>query len=97
MGHLVRHEGYFDDRSELAVGNSLRHRSIPAEERNIFAFWNVDPDGIVLASNQIISLERSSQPSRLDPNNRIVLVESLVALEYLYRYRITFDAFGTAR
>lgn len=50
-----------------------------------------------MTSNQIIALERAPQSSGLDPNNGIILIKALVAVEYLDRNGIALYALGTPR
>jgi hypothetical protein len=74
MDRLARHNGSPWPRAIPPAGATLSG-VIPGEDRNVSAFWDVDPNGDVLARDQIVTLARRSR-FRLDTNDRVVLLKS---------------------
>ena len=79
------------------AGRRLRHWVVPGKEWDILAFWDIDPDGVVRSSNEIIALERAPQSPSLDPHDGIFLIKAFIAVEYLDRNGIALYALGTPR
>ena len=82
-GAAIRRVGSAAAGCALAAGGSGVGADAAGEARNVAALRNLDQDRIGLARDQIVALQRATQPPGFGPHHRVRLgVEAPVALEH---------------